>query len=59
MESLSDMDIYKMADITYPSSDSVYLINSLLSNESKIDRLNINANINVGSYDKVVVKWYQ
>ena len=56
MESLSDMDIYKMADITYPSSDSVYLINSLLSNESKIDRLNINANINVGSYDKVVVK---
>ena len=32
------------------------MINYLLYNESEIDIWNINANINVGNYDKVVVK---
>ena len=38
-----------------PSSDIIYRINFLLYNESKIDIWNINTNINVSDYDKVVV----
>ena len=51
METLSVPDIHKLSNTTSPSSDFVYLINYLLYHESKIDRWNINNNINVSNYD--------
>ena len=56
METLSGLDIHQRDNTTSSSSDPIYLINYLLYNESKSDRCNINANINVDNYDKVVVK---
>ena len=56
MKSLSGPDIHKWANKKSPSSDLIYLNFFLLYNESKIDICNINANINVGKYDKVVVE---
>ena len=55
MKYLSGPGTLKYASATPPSSYNKYLINYLLYNESKINRWNISADINVGNYDKVVV----
>ena len=59
MKSISGLDIQKLYDTTSPSSGLIYLNNFLLYNESKIDKSNINANINVVNYDKIVVEYNQ
>ena len=51
MEILSAPDIQQLSNTTSPSGDIIYLINYLIYNESKIDRCNITANINVGNYE--------
>ena len=55
MESLSGTNMQHLAHTNYPSRDLIYLTSYILYDESKIDILNINTNINVGNYDKVVV----
>ena len=55
METLSGPDIHKLANTTSPSGDIIQLVHSLLYNESKTDKLNINSNINFGHCDKVLV----
>ena len=47
--------IPQLNNTTHPFIDIKYWINSLLYNESKINRWNISADINVGNYAKVVV----
>ena len=56
METLSGLDIQQLTNITSPPSDIIYLINYLLYNESISDIWNINANINDGNYDKVILE---
>ena len=56
MGKLSGPYIQRLSNKNSPSSDLIYLINSLLYNESKIDIWNINSSINFGNYDKFVVK---
>ena len=55
MKSRSGPVIPQLANMTSPSSDIKYYNNDLLYNESKINICNISADINVGSYDKVLV----
>ena len=55
IESLSGTNMQHLAHTNYPLSDLIYLTSYILYDESKIDILNINTNINVGNYDKVVV----
>ena len=54
MKSFSDMVIPQLSNMNSPSSDIKYCINSLLYNESKMNRFNISADINVGNYDNCV-----
>ena len=55
MESLSVPDINQLANTTSPSIDLIYLIKFVLYIVPKIDKWNINANINVVNHDEVGV----
>ena len=55
MKFISGTYIQKLANIISPSSDIKHFIDYLLYNESKINIWNINADINVGNDDEVVV----
>ena len=55
MKYLSSLGTLQYASATSPSSYIKYWINYLLYNESRINRWNISADINVGNYDKFVV----
>ena len=55
MKYLSGLDTLQYAGAASSSSDIKYWINYLLYNESKTNRWNISADINVGNYEKVVV----
>ena len=59
MKYLPGPDIQKLFNTTSPPSDLICWINFSLYNESKIDRRNINSNIDVGYYYKVVVEYNQ
>ena len=55
MKSLSGPVIPQLDNTTPPSIDIKYWIDDLLYNESKINRYNISADMNVGDYEKAVV----
>ena len=55
MKQLSGLVIPRLANTTSPASNIKYWINYLLYNDSKINRWNISADINVGNDDEVVV----